>query len=511
MLKNYILAHDLGTTGNKATLYDREGDLIRSAFFGYDTEFAHTNWAEQNPEDWWRAVCDSTHELRRKTGVAADEIACVVFSGQMMSCTPVNKFGQPLRKAIIWADQRAVDQVNWLGQRISLEDVYRITGHRLSPSYSLAKILWLRDNQPQIYHEAYKFVQAKDAIVARLTGEFVTDASDASGMNLFNLEQDTWSERLLQAAEIEPGQLPEIRRSTDVVGRVQPDVAEEVGLVGGTPVVIGAGDGACATVGAGVVEEGSAYNYVGSSSWIGISSRKPIYDPDLRTFTFAHAVPGMYAPLGTMQAAGASYQWLRDQLCLPEVQAAEAIGVSAYEMMNQKASSSPTGANGLIFLPYLFGERSPRWNPRARGSFIGLTFRHTRADMIRAVLEGVSLNLRVVLEAFRAQGATFDSMRLIGGGARGRFWCQMLADVYGLPIHRLDILEEATSMGAAVIGGVGIGLYPDFSMSHSMNPVVEVFTPDPTNQATYEQIADVFEASYLALVPVYDMLAENTA
>jgi xylulokinase len=347
--------------------------------------------------------------------------------------------------------------------------------------------------------------------VARLTGEFVTDVSDASGMNLFNLEKGAWSDRLLQAAEIKPGQLPEVRRSTDVVGRVQPNVAEEAGLVGGTPVIIGAGDGACATVGAGVVEEGTAYNYIGSSSWIGISSRKPIYDPDLRTFTFAHAVPAMYAPLGTMQAAGASYQWSRDQLCSPEVQAAEALGVSAYEMMNQKASSSPTGANGLIFLPYLLGERSPRWNPKARGSFIGLTFRHTRADMICAVLEGVSLNLRVILEAFRAQGANFDNIRLIGGGARGRFWCQMLADVYGLPIHRLDILEEATSMGAAVIGGVGIGLYPDFSMSQSMNPVVEVFTPDRTNQATYEQMADVFEASYQALVPVYDMMAENTS
>jgi xylulokinase len=426
----------------------------------------------------------------------------------MMGCVPLDKEARPLRKAIIWADQRSVEQERWVGERVSPEEVYRITGHRLSASYSLSKILWLRDHQPDIYTEAYKFVHAKDAIVARLTGVFVTDASDASGMNLYDLEGGTWSERIVEAAELDPAQLPEIRQSIDVVGEVLSEVADEVGVAAGTPVVIGGGDGGCAAAGAGVVSEGAAYNYVGSSSWIALATEKPIYDPDFKTFTFGHLVPGMFMPTGTMQAAGASYQWTRDQLCPVELKAAESLDVSPYELMNLAGEDSPAGANGLIFLPYLMGERSPRWNPRARGAFLGLTIRHTRADMIRAVLEGVTMNLRVILDAFRSQGAQIQAMRLIGGGARGRFWNRMMADVYGVPVQRLAILEEATSMGAALAGGVGVGLYPDFSMIETMNQVSEIFEPDPAAQAAYEEIYPIFEAAYHALVPVYDMMAE---
>jgi xylulokinase len=507
-MKNYVVAHDLGTTGNKATLYDREGSLVSSSLSTYDTEYAQTSWAEQNPEDWWQAVCASTHRLLRETGVGADEVACIVFSGQMMGCVPLNRNARPLRKAIIWADQRSVEQERWVGERISPEQVYRITGHRLSASYSLCKMLWLRDHQPDVYKAAYKFVHAKDAIVARLTGVFVTEPSDASGMNLYDLERGGWSEAIIEATELDAAQLPELRRSIDVVGEVLPQVADEVGVAVGTPVVIGGGDGACAAAGAGVVSEGAAYNYIGSSSWIALARKKPIYDPDYKTFTFGHVVPGMFMPTGTIQAAGGSYQWTRDQLCPIEVRAAERLGVSPYELMNLEAENSPVGANGLIFLPYLLGERSPRWNPRARGAFIGLTVRHTRADMIRAVLEGVTMNLRVILDAFRAQGAQIEAMRLIGGGARGRSWNRIMANVYGMPVHRLAILEEATSMGAALAGGVGVGLYPGFSTIETMNQVTETIEPDPAAQAAYEKIYPIFEAAYQALVPIYDLIAE---
>ncbi len=508
-MPNYILAHDLGTTGDKATLYDREGRLAGRAFQAYDTEYAQTGWAEQDVEDWWRAVCGSTRQLLQQTRVPGGEVACIVFSGQMMGCVPLDQQARPLRKAIIWADQRAVAQERWIGERVPPEEVYGITGHRLSASYSLPKILWLRDNQPDIYRAAYKFVQAKDAVVARLSGVFVTDPSDASGMNLYNLEQGAWSERIIEATGLNPAQLPELRQSIEVVGEVLPAVADEVGLPAGTPVVIGGGDGACAAAGAGVVEAGAAYNYVGASSWIALATEKPIYDPDYKTFTFGHVVPGMVMPTGTMQAAGASYQWTRDQLAAGEIQAAESLKVSPYELMNLQAAKSPVGARGLLFLPYLLGERSPRWNPRARGAFIGLTIRHTRADMMRAVLEGITMNLRVILDAFRAQGAQIEAMRLIGGGAQGRFWNQLMADLYGLPVHRLTILEEATSMGAALTGGVGVGLYPDFSLGERMNPVAEVIEPDPAAQAAYEQRYPIFEAAYQALVPVYELLAEG--
>ncbi len=507
-MTKYVIAHDLGTTGNKATLYDGDGALVGSAFYGYDTEYAHTSWAEQNPEDWWRAVCTSTQELLRQTKIRPADVVAVTFSGQMMGAVALDRAARPLRNAIIWADQRAVPQERWLGERIDPADVYRITGHRLSASYSLSKILWLRDNQPDVYAATYKFVHAKDAIVARLTGHFVTEPTDASGMNLYDLDAWDWSGRIIEAAALDADKLPALRRSIDVVGEVLPQVAEEVGLPAGTPVVIGGGDGMCAGAGAGVVDEGAAYNYVGSSSWIALATRQPIYDSGYRTFTWAHLVPGMYSPCGTMQMAGGSYQWTRDQLAPLEREAAGALGLSAYELMNLNAQKSPPGANGLVFLPYLLGERSPRWNPRARGAFIGLTVRHTRGDMVRAVLEGVTMNLRVILEAFTSQGARIDAMRVIGGGARGRFWNQLMADIYGVPVQRLAILEEATSMGAALAGGIGVGLYRDFSMSQTMNAIAETFQPNPAAQAAYAQIYPIFEAAYQALLPIYDQIAE---
>ena len=362
----YILAHDLGTTGNKASLYDRDGRMVASSFFGYGLELPHVNWVEQNPEDWWQAVCASTRQLLAAAKVQPKEIACITFSGQMMGCVVVDRRARPLRNALIWADIRAVAEAQTIIDGVGMAEAYRITGHRASSSYSGAKILWVRNHQPEIFAQAHKFLHAKDFIVARLTGNFVTDYSDASGMNLYDLQAGDWSDRILDAIGLDRAVLPELHASTDVVGAVTADVAEEVGLAAGTPVVIGGGDGCCAATGAGVVREGSAYNYIGSSSWIALATKAPILDPTMRTFTWAHLVPGMFSPCGTMQAAGGSYQWLRDNLCQPEKDAAAGLNLSPYELMNLQAESSPPGANGLLFLPYLLGERSPRWNPKAR-------------------------------------------------------------------------------------------------------------------------------------------------
>lgn len=507
MSKGYVLAHDLGTTGNKASLYDREGRLVASVLAEYAVHYPENGWAEQDPEAWWGAVCSSTRALLVAAGVRGDAVACVVFSGQMMGCVPLDAHARPLRRAIIWADQRSTAQAAAVADRLDPARVYRITGHRLSASYSLTKIMWLRDHQPDIYAATHKFTHAKDAMIARLTGVFATEPSDASGMNLYDLEAGTWSGAMLDAAAIDGDKLPAIVASTHVVGGVLPAIADEVGLPAGTPVVMGGGDGSCAGVGAGVIAEGDAYNYVGSSSWIALASPRPIYDPDGKTFTFAHLMPGWFMPTGTMQAAGASYQWMRANLAPIEVQAAAALGVSAYELMNVSAENAPPGANGLLFLPYLMGERSPRWNPDARGAFIGLTIRHTRADLIRAALEGITFNLRVILDAFRAQGAHIDAMRVIGGGARGLFWNRVMAAMYGVPIHRMAVLEEATSMGAAVAGGIGVGLYRDWSIIHQMNAIASTVAPEADAQAAYARLYPAFEAAYHALVPVYAQLA----
>lgn len=507
-MKQYIIAHDLGTTGNKATLYDADGNLRGSAFHGYTTKYPQTGWAEQDPNDWWEAVCVTTRKLLQVTGVLGDEIACITFSGQMQGCAALDENALPLRPCIIWADQRATEQATRIEAAVSGETIYRITGHRVSPAYSLHKMLWIRDHQPEIYAATHKFMHAKDAVIARLTGQFATEPSDASGMNCYDLVQGEWSAQILDAADLDVNKLPEIKRSVDVAGEVRPAVAAAVGVPAGTPVVMGGGDGACASVGAGSVRENVAYSYVGSSAWIATASTEPIFDPDLRTFTFGHVVPGLVIPMGTMQTAGAAYQWARDQLAPLEKQSADALSVSPYALMNAVAETSPPGANDLLFLPYLLGERAPRWNPNARAVFLGLTIRHTRADMIRAIMEGVAMNLRVILDAFREQDADITSIRAIGGGVSGRLWSGIMADMYGIPIQRLTILEEATSMGAAVVGGVGVGLYPDFTIAERMNSVDEIIQPNPENQPTYDHLYKVFEASYTALEPIYAMLAK---
>jgi xylulokinase len=253
-----------------------------------------------------------------------------------------------------------------------------------------------------------------------------------------------------------------------------------------------------------VVREGSAYNYLGSSSWIALATREPIFDPTLRTFTWAHLMRGMYSPCGTMQSAGGSYQWLRDIFCLPEKEAAEQLKVSPYELMNLQAEQSRPGANGLLFFPYLLGERAPRWNPDARGVYFGLSMTHTRADIIRATLEGITLNLKVILDAFCQQGARIEAMRVIGGGASGRAWRQIMADIYGIPVQRPALLAEATSLGAALAGGIGIGLYKDWSLAEELTPIVDEIQPNRALAPQYGRLYEFFNRAYEAFVPLYE-------
>ncbi|HHX64757.1 MAG TPA: xylulokinase [Chloroflexi bacterium] len=496
-----ILAHDLGTTGNKASLFDIEGHLLAAAFSGYETAYPQPGWAEQDPADWWRAVCESTRRLLAESGRKADDIAVVSFSGQMMGCLPVDESGAPLRSAIIWADQRAEEEAAFIAERAGRDEVYTITGHRVSSNYSAAKILWLRRHQPDLFSRTHRVLQAKDYAVFCLTGAYATDYSDASGTNLFDLRRRVWSGAIIEALGLDPALLPEALPSHTVVGTVTSDAAVETGLAEGTPVVIGGGDGACATTGSGVVNPADAYNYIGSSSWISFVSEEPLYDPAQRTFTFAHLDPDYVFPTGTMQCAGGSYDWLERVL---RGDGDERL----YARLDEMAAGVEPGAQGLLFLPYLIGERSPHWNPRARGAFVGLSMVHGRAEMARATLEGVAFNLRIILDAFREQGAPIAALRLIGGGARSALWRQILSDVFNLPVLRAHLAVEATALGAAVAGGVGVGLYPDYAVAGRLVQVEPGEVPRPDVAARYEELYALFAETYEALVPVYGRIAD---
>ena len=494
----YILAHDLGTSGNKAALFSEEGDMIGSEVFSYDTHYFNETWVEQDAFDWWKAVCESTRGILARTGIAAADIKAVSFSGQMMGCLCVDKEGRPLRPSIIWADQRSVKQAAEIQKKISLTDFYHIAGHRNTPSYGVQKLMWVRDNEPEIYKNTYKVLNAKDYIVFRLTGNFYTEPSDANSMACFDLKTFDWSDRIIEAAGVDRDKLPQIIPSARMAGEVTEKAAQETGLKAGTPVVMGGGDGVTANIGCGSIAPGKTYCCLGTSAWVTTTAEQPVFDEEMRTVTWAHVIPGMYAPNGTMQYAGGSYNWLKKEICRMEQKEAQEAGISPYELMNQEIEKSPAGSNGVIFLPYLLGERAPRWNEDARGAFIGIKPENTRNDILRSVLEGITMNLSICLEILRS-AVEIGEITVVGGGAKGHIWRQMMADIFQVKVKTPVFLEEGCSMGAAVIGGVGTGIFSDFTAIDRFIKIREVLEPDQNAALQYKPVKQAFEIYYKAL------------
>jgi len=504
-MAKYIIAHDLGTSGNKATLFDEDGTMVSSYISTYDTVYSEGNRAEQDPQDWWKAIVDTTQALLKV--VSANDIAGIALSGQMMGCLCVDKDGNPLRPHLLYCDQRSVKEEAFLAEKIDPLQFYRITGHRISASYSIEKLMWIRENEPDIFAKTDKMLNAKDYINFRLCGTIATDPSDASGTNAYDINKWQWSEEIIQSAGLDISLFPKVRSSIDVIGEITHSVAKETGLRAGTPVICGGGDGSCAGVGVGCVSPGSAYNYLGSSSWVALTVEKPIVDRQRRTMNWAHVVPGMLHPSGTMQTAGASYAWMVNQLCEYEQQQAKATGGDVYELIDEQIRKSPIGANKLFFLPYLMGERTPRWNIDAKGAFIGLTVNHKHGDMLRAVMEGITLNLGYIVDIFRNH-VPIDMVTVIGGGAKNPIWQQMKADIYQAEIKIPNYLEEATSMGAAILAGIGSGLFKDFSVIDRFIRIQKTITPIAENVEKYNAIKSVFDHSYYALLDIYNEIAE---
>lgn len=427
-MEKYLIAHDLGTSSNKASLFSTAGELVKSYTVPYEVHFFQKNCAQQNPTDWWEAVCTATRKIIE--GIPPENVLGISFSSQMQACIAVNENGEALRPAMIWADQRAEEQMEQLVERVGFDRMYELNGHRPSASYSIEKLMWIRDNEPEIYGKTYKMLLAKDYIICRLTGRFVTDYSEASGTDAFDLRRLEWSREILDAAGISPEKMPELHASTDVIGTLLPDAAKALGLTEETAVVCGGGDGPCSALGAGSIEEGQMFLSYGTSAWIAGTADEVFLDKEKTLICFGHVIPGKYMPCGTMQAAGSSYSYIKKALCQDEEELARMEGTSVYEKMNRLVRKSPAGAKGLIFLPYMLGERSPRWNPETSGSFLGIRMEHEKCDYVRAVLEGVAMNLDIILSAQR-ENREITELVLTGGGARGDVSAQILSDVLG--------------------------------------------------------------------------------
>lgn len=485
-----ILAHDLGTSGDKATFYTADGVLLGSATAEYPMHVFNGCWAEQDPEDWWRAVCESTRRLLAETKTNPADVAVVALSGQMMGCTPVDARGEALRPSILYCDQRAVEEERQIAARVGEARFYDIVGHRVSASYSIEKLMWVKAHEPEVYARTAKTLCAKDYVNAKLTGRMATDYSDASGTNAFDLNAFRWSEEILAAAEIPLEKMPEALPSTELVDRVTPAAAAATGLLEGTPVAVGGGDGSCAGVGAGAVAPGIVYDCLGSSSWIGLATDRIVPDPARRVMTWAHCVPGMLHATGTMQTAGSAVKWF----------------VEKFGVDYAAAADVPPGANGLLFLPYLCGERTPWWNPDARGVFVGMDLATTKEQMYRAVLEGVANSLAYIRDIFRDYVDCGDVLRVIGGGARGDTLVHLLADACRCRVQTLEGVASATSTGAAVTGGVACGLFPDFSVASRFAVTAEEIAPDPARADLYARRRALMVEAYRAIEPIYGKL-----
>jgi len=492
-----IIAHDLGTTGDKASLHTDDGRLVAAVTVHYDPCFAAGGVAEQDPRDWWEAVVAATRELVNRDGVDPGSVKALSFSGQMMGAVFLDAHDEPVRPAMIWADTRSKRQCDALVQRVGMERCYAITGHRLNPTYSLTKVMWLAQERPDEWARVRRVCMAKDYLVRRLTGVLVTDPSDASGTDAFDQRNGVWSDELLAAAGVDRALWPEVVPSTTVAGGILPEPAAAMGLPAGVPVVIGGGDGPMAALGVGVVDPSDgAYTYLGTSSWVSVAAPAALHDPGMRTMTFNHVIPDRFVPTATMQAGGGSLQWFAE-LLEPTADGA------ALGRLVDAASTATASGEGLYFLPHLLGERSPYWNPDVRGAFIGLARHHGRPELTRAVLEGVAFNLLTCVEAFREAGTPIDRVDAIGGGANSDAWLRIIADMWGVTVRRRTIVDEGNSLGAAVLAGLGAGLLDDPSAARALSEVTAEFSPDPGRHAEYVARHSVFLDAYERLESWY--------
>lgn len=514
MRKRTVLAHDLGTTGNKATLFAPDGKLLASHYLSYPTNYPKPGWAEQNPDDWKRAFVASTAAVLSEAGVRKEDVAAVTFSGHMLGCVPVAADGRVLRDTVfLWADHRSQEEAETIVDRIGWEPFYRRTGGGLELAlYPAAKQLWLKQHEPDLYDKTHLFLGTKDLLVHWLTGRFATDYSDASNTGLLDLEKRCWAADYMEALGLDLKKLPaEILPSIEIVGQVTRKAAEETGLAEGTPVVLGGGDVPCAAVGAGVVQEGTAYNYIGSASWVAVAGEKGVIDETMRPYSLCHLVPHMYVSQLATYSAGVVHEWFKDQIFLAEGRDADREGGSPFDLMDRIAQQAPPGSNGLLFLPHMRGGGAPFHDLDTRGALLGLDLGHSRADVIRAVLEGISLNIGMLCSALeKGIGSPFSELRVIGGGAKSRLWLGILASVIAKRVVTLTASQEANCLGAAMTAYVALGQFDTFPQAaEAMIQVGETVEPDPFSVPVYRERSELFRTAYVQVSPVHKALASR--
>ena len=484
-----LLGIDISTTGAKAILVDEHGQVLGSATSPLALSTPRPLWSEQNPHDWWDGIVKSLYQVLSETGVVGSEIAAIGLTGQMHGLVLLDEAGQVLRPAILWNDQRTGLQCDSIRARLGRERLIQITGNDALTGFTAPKILWVQENEPDIYARARHILLPKDYVRYRLTGEYAMDKADGSGTILFDLRARNWSAEILQALEIPPGWLPPTYEGPQVTGTVSRQAAEATGLAVGTPVVGGGGDQAAQAVGVGAVEPGIIALTLGTSGVVFASTETPLIEPEGRLHAFCHAVPGRWHLMGVMLSAAGSLQWYRDTL---------APGMSFDDLVSE-ARKAPPGSEGLFFLPYLTGERTPHPDPLARAAWVGLTVRHGRAHLTRAVLEGVAFGLQDSFQLIQQAGlGAIRQVRASGGGVKSSLWRDILADVLGVELVTVNTTEGA-AYGAALLAGVGAGAFA--SVTEACAAAIQITGSTVPGQAasSYQEYYPRYRALYPAL------------
>jgi xylulokinase len=504
-----LLGIDLGTTGVKVALFQAPaGEVVASAFAGYPLMHPHVGWAEQDPSAWW----DSTVQAIKmcladadRNGVKSETLRGVGLSGQMHGVVLLDAAGEVVRPCIIWADQRSEQECRWITDRVGESRLIDLVSNPALPGFSLPKLLWVRDHEPQEYTRARKLLLPKDYLRYRLTGQLGMEISDAAGTCMLDVRQGTWSEELLELVGVDPNLLPPVVPADTVAGVITGHVAALTGLPVGTPVAGGGADNACGAVGNGVVRSGLALVSIGTSGVVLAHAESPQVDrsgPVPRVHTFNHAVPHAWYLMGVTQAAGLSLRWVRDHIGLPELEVERWAGTDAYDSLMKEAEPVPPGSEGLIFLPYLQGERTPHLDAYARGGWLGLTASHSRRHLVRAVLEGVAFSLKDCFGILLQQGLSIEQIRATGGGAKSALWRQIIADVLGVELVTTSN-TEGPAFGAALLAGVASGVYTSVGEACAATVrIAERTSPRPETAAAYAEAYATYRALYPALRPI---------
>jgi xylulokinase len=493
-----LLGIDVSTTATKALLTDRSGREIAVASTLYGFDMPRPLWSEQDPDVWWQAAIQSIREVLANPAAQPGRVTAVGLTGQMHGLVLLDASGRPLRPAILWNDQRTQAQCDEIHARVGFERFVQITGNRALTGFTAPKILWVKENEPEVFARAAHILLPKDYVRYRLMGEYALDKADGAGTVLFDLRARDWSGEILDALEIEPKWLPRTYEGPEFTGVVSPEAAALTGLAAGTPVVAGGGDQAAQAVGVGAIEPGVVALTLGTSGVIFAATSTPLIDSQGRLHAFCHALPKTWHLMGVMLSAGGSLQWYRDTL---------APGMGFDELL-QEAEKTPPGCEGLLFLPYLTGERTPYPDPQARGAWVGLTQRHARGHLTRAVLEGVAFGLKDTFELLQEAGlGEIRQVRASGGGVRGALWRQILADVLETELVTVNASEGA-AYGAALLAGVGAGLWEDVPAACAeCLQITGVTRPQGDRAEAYRAAHAIYRRLYPTLKPTFDQLA----